>query len=90
MTSVLVQFVLIFTQPTYRVTQQCCPGGNGPETPRRPDIFGKITGKFRQNFQKKKNEKKKRKNLKILSGFASDLAEISGEPPEAPVMIGPS
>ena len=25
---------------TYRVTQQCCPGGNRPETPRRPSAGG--------------------------------------------------
>ena len=24
----------------YRVTQQCCPGGNRPETPRRPSAGG--------------------------------------------------
>ena len=45
----------------YRVDQQCCPGGNCPETPGdpprgvsggSPDILAKITGKSRQNFQK--------------------------------------
>ena len=25
---------------TYRVAQQCCPGGNRPETPRRPSAGG--------------------------------------------------
>ena len=25
---------------TYRVTRQCCPGGNRPETPRRPSAGG--------------------------------------------------
>ena len=26
----------------YRVTQQCCPGGNRPETPRRPPTGGSL------------------------------------------------
>ena len=71
----------------YRVTQQCCPGGNRPETPRRPPRggFPDFLAKSLAN-----QDKIFKKNLKILSGFASDLAEISGEPPEAPVMIGPS
>ena len=60
--------------------QQCCPGGNCPETLRRgsPDILAKITGKSRENFQKKIFFAF---FLTILSGFASDLAKKSGDPP---------
>ena len=54
--------------------------GDPPETLRggSPDILAKITGKSRQNFQKKFFFAF---FLKILSGFASDLAKKSGDPP---------
>ena len=57
----------------YSVNHQCCSGRNRPETPRRPGFFGQKTGKSRQKFQKK---------MEILSGFASDLARISGGSPD--------
>ena len=59
----------------YSVNHQCCSGRNRPETPRRPGFFGQKTGKSRQKFQKK---------MEILSGFASDLARISGDPQRPP------
>ena len=54
--------------------------GDPPETLRggSPDILAKITGKSRQNFQKKIFFYI---FVKILSGFASDLAKKSGDPP---------
>ena len=54
--------------------------GDPPETLRggSPDILAKITGKSRENFQKKIFFAF---FLKILSGFASDLAKKSGDPP---------
>ena len=42
-----------------------------------PDILAKITGKSRENFQKKCFFAF---FLTILSGFASDLAKKSGDP----------
>ena len=61
--------------------------GDPPETPPRrvsggfPDILAKITGKSRENFQKKFFFAF---FLTILSGFASDLAKKSGDPPRDP------
>ena len=59
----------------YRVNQQCCPGGNCPETLRGwcPDILAKSLANPENSF-----------NffiIIILSGFTSDLAKKSGDPP---------
>ena len=60
------------------MNHHCCSGGNHLETPLggSPDFLAKSLA------NPDKISKRKEKNLfKILSGFASDLAKISGDPP---------
>ena len=63
------------------MNHHCCSGGNHLETPLggSPDFLAKSLA------NPDKISKRKEKNLfKILSGFASDLAKISGDPPGDP------
>ena len=66
------------------MNHQCCPGENCPETPQRPSAGGlQIFCLNHCQIQKKKfKENEKKSFLKILSGFASDLAKTTGDPPK--------
>ena len=65
------------------MNQQCRPGKNCPETPPESPLRGSpdLLAKSPANPDKiyKKNEEEK-KQLKILSGFASDLVKNIGDP----------
>ena len=75
-------FFYIF-QMNYRVAQQCCPGGNCPETPLRPPPGGSpdFLAKSLANPDKIFKKMQKKKFLKILSGFASDFSQNIRRPP---------
>ena len=72
---------LLITSVTYRVNHQCCPGENRLETP--GDTPHVVSGFFWLNHWQIQTKWKEK--LKILSGFASDLAKISGDPPGDPL-----
>ena len=61
----------------YRVAQQCCPGGNRLRGYLRIYIFWLNNRYFKPKFFKKKMKKK---ILKTLAGFVSDLANLTEKP----------
>ena len=64
----------------YCVNQQCCPGGICPGTSRRPSVGGlRIFWLNHWQIQTKCQKKILFFFLKILPGFASDLAKKSGD-----------
>ena len=75
--------VRFFFEIFYRVDLQCCPGGNCPETPRRPSAGGlRIFWLNHWQIQTKLSKKCKKKFfLKILSGFVIDFSQNNRRPP---------